>query len=294
LSVSGGYVRVYRKLSSDPIWNRMAPAVTKVMIGFLLKANYQPTTWYDGKDEIQIPRGSFITTAPMMAKFCNVSLKQSRAAFDHLERAKFATLTRAYGRAGGRAGGMTMVTICNYDLYQSPEVEEGTRLGTRLGLREGSKVIKKNINTPPTPSDEVEEASPLADKDSTINPHVAGAAKTVHQATLSAVAASIHGRHPGPRRDCGVGMVGKKLEAILKYKHIPVADRVDYLLRVEANHASMCATGQWQRDGGEFAKALTNYLAPTQERYDIEATAAKSDTERIDKSPYRTLEELGL
>jgi hypothetical protein len=283
VSVNGGYVRVHRKLTADPIWTRTAPAVLKVMIGFLLKANYQPTTWYDGKEEIRIPRGSFITTMPMMAKFCNVSLKQARAAFAHLERSKFSTFSRAcgkaYGRAGGRAGGLTLVTICNYDIYQSPEVNEGIRLGVRLGTREGNKVINKNINTPPTPSFEGEETSLLDEvpfdtldhlsERETAKPSPAPAA--AHQATLAAVAASIHARHPSAcgRRDCSVAVVEKQLAAILKHKRVPAGEREQYLRRVDDNHAGICRSEQWCKDGGEYAKALTNWLAPTKERYDV-------------------------
>jgi hypothetical protein len=106
-----------------------------------------------------------------------------------------------------------------------------------------------------------------------------------HQATLDAIAASIHARHPNThgRRDCGIAMVEKQLTAILKHKRVPAGELEQYLRRVDANHASMCESEQWQKDGGEYAKALTNWLAPTKERYDIgapEETTAPGPTPR--------------
>lgn len=87
------------------------------------------------------------------------------------------------------------------------------------------------------------------------------------------IAELIHGRHPRARRDCGAGMVEKQLRAILKHKHIPAGGREAYLRQIDANHASMCASEQWQKDGGEFAKALSNWLAPSKERYDVSIDA---------------------
>jgi hypothetical protein len=106
-------------------------------------------------------------------------------------------------------------------------------------------------------------------------------AKTAHQATLDAVATSIHARHPSAhgRRDCGVGMVKTQLTAILKHKRVPAGEREQYLWGLDANHATMCGSEQWQKDGGEFAKALSNWLAPTKERYDVMAEVnAVTDT----------------
>jgi hypothetical protein len=98
---------------------------------------------------------------------------------------------------------------------------------------------------------------------------------TAHRATLEAVASSIHARHPSAhgRRDCSVAAVEKQLSAILKHKHIAPGERENYLRRVDATHAAMCKSEQWTKDAGEFVRALSNYLAPTKERYDVEAPA---------------------
>src|SRR5690348_11701568 len=108
---SGGYVRLYRKLLENPVWTALAPSVLKVMLAFLLKANWKPGTWYDGRAQVQIPRGSFITSYPKMAEACHLSVKQTRLAFAHLERLRFATYSRARK--------WTMVRVLNYESYQA-------------------------------------------------------------------------------------------------------------------------------------------------------------------------------
>jgi hypothetical protein len=125
--VTSGYILLHRKLVEHPVWNQLEPSVLKVMLAFLLRANWKSQTWYDGQSQIEIPRGSFITSYPKMAEFCRLTLKITRTAFTHLENLHFA----AYQRAPH----WTMVTVLNYDSYQSPADEEGRVEGSlRAGL----------------------------------------------------------------------------------------------------------------------------------------------------------------
>jgi hypothetical protein len=63
-------------------------------------------------------------------------------------------------------------------------------------------------------------------------------------------------------------MVQKKLEAILRYRDISRHERESYLAQLDANHAAWCASEQWTKDGGQYAKGLENWLAPSKERYE--------------------------
>jgi hypothetical protein len=99
--------------------------------------------------------------------------------------------------------------------------------------------------------------------------------------TLPSVAGEIFERHPKIRRDCSKAQVEKKLGAILKHKHIPVAQADEYLSRVNQNHAAACFSPTWQKDGGEFAKGLENWLAPTKERYESESAPAAPHKPRL-------------
>lgn len=145
-----GYIRLWRKITENPVWTTLEPSVLKVMLGFLLKANWKQKNWYDGRAQIEIPRGAFITSYAKMAEFCNLSIKQTRLAFAHLEKLDFAAYTRA---SNG-----TMAKVLNYDSYQTAAIDKGTDEGTqegslRAGLGQGEGRVRattkelKNLRT---------------------------------------------------------------------------------------------------------------------------------------------------
>lgn len=138
--LQAGYVRLYRRIVENPVWAVLEPSVLKVMLAFLLKANWQPKTWYDGTEQVAIPRGSFITSYAQMATFCNLTLKQVRSAFAHLEQLEFATYTRTPR--------WTMVAIINYGAYQAgpddladsekQRAQQGHAVGHSKGTQSGT------------------------------------------------------------------------------------------------------------------------------------------------------------
>jgi hypothetical protein len=272
-----GFIWLHRKLLENPIWTDLAPAVTKVAIYFLLRANHKPSQWSDGKETVDIPAGAFITSYARTAADCNISIQQTRDAFAHLNGTQFGTQFATYLRTRR----WTLVTVSNWAIYQAQQLDGNTPENT---LGTSKRTTDKNIrnkHTPPTPSSEGEmfdlghlpfdTLDQLPEKESTPPFPAAPKNGTAHHATLAAVASAIHSRHPNAhgRRDCSVAIVEKQLEAILKHKHVPLGEREDYLRHVEANHASICSSEQWTKNSGEFAKSLTNWLAPTKERYDI-------------------------
>jgi hypothetical protein len=68
-------------------------------------------------------------------------------------------------------------------------------------------------------------------------PKKPGRNRNLYQDVLEQVARAIHGRHPRmfERRDLGVGGVEKKLEAILKHKHVPASEAAVYLRQIDRN-----------------------------------------------------------
>jgi uncharacterized protein YdaU (DUF1376 family) len=137
-----------------------------------------------------------------------------------------------------------------------------------------------SVYIPPSPFEKgggVDAQLILTPPDSTTNIGVTEK-RLPYQAMLEQVAHSIHGRRPSTfgRRDLGVAAVEKKLRAILKHKQTSVKECEEYLRRIDENHAAICATESWQRDGGQFAKSLRNYLSPTEERYEIETAVLQN------------------
>jgi hypothetical protein len=84
------------------------------------------------------------------------------------------------------------------------------------------------------------------------------------EAVLAEVAANIHARHPAIRR-CGPSEVRHQLRVIARKEK--ASGRIDLLREIDQHHAGWCDSPQWQKDGGQYANGLANWLAPTKERW---------------------------
>ena len=58
-------------------------------------------------------------------------------------------------------------------------------------------------------------------------------------------------------------------------KGYPEGERIAAINGIDKRHAAWCATDAWTKDGGEYAKGLENWLAPTMQRYLDEPPAPK-------------------
>jgi hypothetical protein len=149
-----GYIWLHRKLLENPVWTQLAPAVAKVAIYFLLRANYKPIQWYDGVKAVEIPAGSFITSLEKTAVACNISVQQVRDAFIHLERTEFATYRRTHR--------WTLVTVLNWSVYQASPDEENTPENTEENTPENRQgTLNKKVRS--------KEYSPLAPSRGAVN-----------------------------------------------------------------------------------------------------------------------------
>lgn len=92
---------------------------------------------------------------------------------------------------------------------------------------------------------------------------------TVIEAATQKTAEMIYSSHPDRRRDCSAAVVREKLRAILirHGKGKSESEKLGLLSQVQSIHAAKCGSQDWKKDGGEFAKGLGNYLAPTLDRY---------------------------
>jgi hypothetical protein len=111
-----GWIKLHRRLIEHPIM-ALAPCVYKTFGTILLMANYQPAKWYDGVAEVDIPRGSFITSGSALCQVLFISRQQLRDSISHLTRMGMITTNTRTNR-------YTMVNVCNYDTYQCIETTE--------------------------------------------------------------------------------------------------------------------------------------------------------------------------
>lgn len=105
----GRWVRIGLSLAGHPVWTELSPVVLKAAIACLLQAGAAPSKWRDGPTEIDVPRGSFVTSRFKLSKFCNLSDQQTRDSLTHLRDVGFLSYaaTNRY----------TVITVCDYDAY---------------------------------------------------------------------------------------------------------------------------------------------------------------------------------
>jgi hypothetical protein len=77
---------------------------------------------------------------------------------------------------------------------------------------------------------------------------------------LGTVSEKIHVRHPAPHRDISVNGIASRLRTICKKVG---ARKMALLEEIDESHAAHCSSDQWTKNGGQFAKGLGNWLAPT-------------------------------
>ena len=161
MDLLNGYVRLHRRLLQNPIWTQLTPAVLKVAVYFLLRANYKSVEWYDGARTETIPAGSFVTSYASAAAACSLSVQQVRDAFAHLKRTHFATYRRTPR--------WTLVTVVNWATYQTTANDENTPENTdrnSCGNRQGTtdKEIKKlRTNTCASGDAQFDDLPPIDD-----------------------------------------------------------------------------------------------------------------------------------
>lgn len=107
-----GYIRVERKILE---WEWYKDKNTKaIFIHCILKAN-----WKDGNFKGQpVPRGSFVTSLQKLASECGLSVREVRTALTHLQSTREVTCKTNTK--------YTMITVVNYDQYQTDDTPSDT------------------------------------------------------------------------------------------------------------------------------------------------------------------------
>lgn len=118
----------------------------------------------------------------------------------------------------------------------------------------------------PKQEDDVAETAPEAEAEqSRADTDRADATKEA----LERIAAEIKERHPPLRSDLTVEGVKTKLRSIVKYKKTHKPEWIALWEKINANHREVCASYDWTKENGTWAKGLEKWLAPTMGRYDV-------------------------
>ncbi|MBC1523593.1 DnaD domain protein [Listeria booriae] len=144
-----GWVRLYRKIQESDTFQRLTAIQQLIAIYIILNANHTDGVWYDRYKgiEVSLKRGQLITSRRKMYeewfnKDKDVSEMKIRTTLTKLERLGFITIeaTKQY----------TLITVCNYSLYQDVETAINPPNNQELTQKQPSDnqaiTTNKNVN----------------------------------------------------------------------------------------------------------------------------------------------------
>ena len=115
--MNNGWIKLHKKFIDSPIWKysiqSKLPHLISCWIYLLISVNWEEKKWYDGKEEIIIPKGSMITSIGNLADALSLTDRQVRTALKHYENMKM--ITRKTSNK------WTQIWIVNWGKYQSIE-----------------------------------------------------------------------------------------------------------------------------------------------------------------------------
>ena len=137
----GDYIKLDRKLLEWKWWHDIN--TTRLFLYLLLRAN-----WKDGFFKtMTVPRGSLISSYPKLADATSLTINETRTAISHLKSTGEITV-KPYSN-------YSVITVCNYNLYQSDHTQEHSQTTdnpqtingrlTTIEERKNNKNIKKDI-----------------------------------------------------------------------------------------------------------------------------------------------------
>lgn len=144
--MSEGWISIHRKIRECVIWDYDEPFTRRdAWIDLLLLANHRDKdTLFDGK-KITIKRGQYLTSVRKLAEEWGWGKNKTLAYLRLLEECEMITRDADSRR--------TLITIVNYDIYQSENIEERTvtgqsedSKGTATGHRRATNNNDNNVN----------------------------------------------------------------------------------------------------------------------------------------------------
>lgn len=256
ISESGGWIKLHRSFLDHPIWRDVPPAWSRVALAILLMANHQCRKWYDGHDEIEIPAGSFVTSAEKFGVVAGVSRQQFRDATQLLEKTHFIT--------SKRTNRYTIITVTNWAAYQGDDAKENQRSNHQGTSREPAENQPRTTNKKDK-KERREEITPQPPK-----------GQDELSILICSIAEGIHERHPRRDRIVAAPAIVTRLRTIAK--SYPAKERKAKLLDLDESHREWSDSEQWAKGGGEFCKGVEAWLNPSKRLWEQRPAAPKPET----------------
>ena len=130
-----GWVKLYRKLLKNPIMQK--PGMLQLWIYCLLRANHEPGRAFFGKNEILVQPGQFVTGRFELAHELGVKPITGYKRLQTLRKTGFLN-TKSNNKN-------TLVTIVNWGLYQSAELNDNNKDNNKVTTKEQQSNTNKNV-----------------------------------------------------------------------------------------------------------------------------------------------------
>lgn len=165
----GGFIVIRRRIRSWPLWVSLTGEQRAVVVELLLSANWRPTVFWFGTTRIEVGRGELIASEEALATASNTSRKVVRTVLAKLLHDQFITRRVALGvspQRGPKTGRCPhVITIVNYDKYQSLTEEEGQQEGQQRGQRRANSGPATGLQGAPSePIEPIEPWEPEIDR----------------------------------------------------------------------------------------------------------------------------------
>jgi hypothetical protein len=132
-----GWIKLHRKLLENPIIKN--PQLLQLAIYCLLNANHKPKKAFWGKDEIDVQKGQFITGRYELAKDLKCKPITIYKRMLRLSKTDFCNI-----KSNNKN---TLVTIVNWELYQSDETESNINSNNKVTTKEQQSNTTKNVRS---------------------------------------------------------------------------------------------------------------------------------------------------
>lgn len=115
-----GHIKLWREMALKPIWLNSTPEQKTILITLLMSAHFSPSEWEWKGEKYKVQRGQFITSIDTIIKDSGkgITPQNVRTALKRFEKLGF--LTNESTKTG------RLITILNWDLYQSKEKNQQT------------------------------------------------------------------------------------------------------------------------------------------------------------------------
>lgn len=135
-----GWFKLHRELMYKPIWVLSTPEQKTILITLLMMANHDRKVWEWKGEKYVCQPGQMITSLKSIAEIAGngISIKNVRTAIERFEKYEFL--------ANESTNKNRLITICNWDTYQSEKLEGDKQTGKQpASSRQLTRMIKNNI-----------------------------------------------------------------------------------------------------------------------------------------------------